>query len=572
MSTAHIRSKSTGKSKLKWGRDKPFASSGALSSGRRKKENLIPEELSLEEVKAANGQNITYLRVYCEKIRPGDHFKTIKVSGTTTAEQCLKELAELYSSRVTSPKEIGLYEVIGRIAPLNSSQATQDALLGFSEMRCRLIEPQETIQSIFFGSRAGIGLTRRIELRKLDYPHASFPAAASSNSRPSTPASTPRADIVGGESPRGDSRRSSAESTGMPPIRRAITPARQSLTLRDSRRKPKRRIPNGPHLTLIRGLRPRQDIALWDLTPIIQKERTQSEMTIGTREDASIRIYESPNENQEKTSTPNNFAKFVGYNYPLSNNNLNDLTGAIFIEPCFSGRISDHLMKFPSIPPIYINEELINPGTETTFEKRLLRPGDFISFGPSKNGYTFLFKDPRWIPDNRLELGMPVNGCGDTFGETSMSLDQMNFAASQNGDVAVHGRTGFPSDRSSDTDSSFSRPRSRSAVDYLPRMANLRQVLTTLIPQVLSNRANTYAPMDPLDSPRWSRIEPWRAAGLLAHLIRTAAGYIVNPHPTIPNRDVEERETKLIQDYAINYLKDIRSLLIEFHQTTRGVS
>ncbi|THD26125.1 hypothetical protein D915_003152 [Fasciola hepatica] len=572
MNTNHVRSKSTGKSKMKWAKEKSFGSLSSLNSGRRKKENQIPEELSLEEVKALNGQTVTYLRVYCEKIRPGDHFKTIKVRGATTAEQCVRELAEIYSSRISNPKEVGLYEVIGRIAPLNPSESNQEALLGFSEIRCRLIEPQETVQSIFFGSRAGIGLSRRIELRKLDYPHASFPAAASSGSRSSTPASTPRSNSAVREYPRDDSRRSSAESTasrGMPPLRRAMTPAGSNLTLRDSRRKSKYRTPHGPHLTLIRGLQPKYDIPLWDLTPIIQKGRTQSEMTIGTREDASIRTYVSLDEQQYKLSASIIFAKLVGYDYPLSNNTPAEHTGAIFIEPYFNGRIGDHTVEFPSIPSIYINEELINPGPEVIFEKRLLRPGDFICFGSRKHGYMFLFKDPRWIPDHLLELGIPLNGNGNTLGDSSVSFNSMNGLTSRNGDSTAHGRAGFPSNRSSDTDSPFSRSQSKATVDHLPRMANLRQVLTALIPQVHSNRSNSYAPVDPFDSPRWSRIEPWRSAGLLAHLVRTAAGYIIQSCPSIPNRDVEERDSKLIQDYAINYLKDIRSLMIEFYQTTR---
>ncbi|VDP69844.1 unnamed protein product [Echinostoma caproni] len=573
MSRVHEHNKSGRKTKVKMGKDKIFGSSTSLNSSKRKSDIVIPEELSLEEVKTNDGISVTYLRIYCEKIRPGDHFKTLKVYGTTTAEQCVKELTEMYSTRIASPDEVALYEVIGRIEPVSSAVLTQDSLLGFSEVRCRLIEPQETVKSIFSGSRAGVGLSRRIEIRRLDYPHTSFPAAA--GTRVPTPTPSPRPRSANKDLPPSDRRRSSTESntsiSGMPMIRRSMTPAGSSFTLRDSRRKSKYRIPHGPHLTLIRGLQPKCDRPLWDLTPIIQKNRTRSEMTIGTREDASIRTYDSPDENLCKQSVPIIFAKLVAYDYPLTNDGSLEHTGAIFIEPYINERINGHMAEFPQVPPIYINEDLINPGPNLSFDKRLLHPGDFIYFGPKQQGYVFLFKDPRWIPDHRLEINTPLTG--SNMGST-MTLGRMNSITMRNGNGTGNGRNAIQSDRSSDTDSSFSRPRTTGngmfPTDRLPRLANLRQTLAPLFPQLHASRSHQYAPMDPLESPRWSRTEPWRSAGFFAHLVRTAAGYIIQNNPQIPNRDVEERDPKLIQDYAINYVKDMRSLMIEFCQTLRA--
>ncbi|CAH8459922.1 unnamed protein product [Dicrocoelium dendriticum] len=505
----------------------------------------VPQELSLEKVQSKDGFIINYLRVYCERVRQGDHFKTIRVHGGSTARKCLKELVDIYYTKIGAPEQFQLFEVFGRIAPVNGIGDNNETVLAFTEVKCRPIPPEETIHDLFSSTAPGSGLSRRIELRSCQHPFVqpstmSRSSHTSSNDIPATPTT--------------------------PPLRRSVTPGGSRMTFRDSRRKRVPRVthpPDGPYFLMLRGSQPQKDSLIYDLSSLVQKNSTRSEITIGSRPSADICIHSAPGETlpQREQIT---FAKLVGYDQPLTVDGTNILTGAIYLEPALSEWNTEG--KTPlDIPYIAVNDEILVQPNSPFFKPRLLRPGDLVYFGSTNRGYVFLFKDPRWIPDHRLVLGLPAPKAGSVVenhgprinGYSVNLVEQVRYA-----------------EKSSDTDSSNSLQAlgKKTLSELIPRSVYLRQVISNLFTQPISVMTSRHAANDPFGASNWSRIDPWRSAGLFAHLIRSTAHFVITPNPAAPNTDIDQLNPHAIQDYAINRLKDMHALLLECHQTVFAVS
>ncbi|KAA3681593.1 uncharacterized protein DEA37_0006727 [Paragonimus westermani] len=506
-------------------------------------DGLLPQELSLEEVNSSDGFVVTYLRVYCEKVRQGDHFKTIKVYGTTTAQKCIKDLVVTYYAKLGEPDQFQLYEVFGRIAPLNGQSDQNDTVLMFNEVKVRPIPADETIHAIFSSTSPGPGLSRRIELRRRSLPEP-IVKRSSNNTLRSSYDSIPSSPLV-------------------PPIRRSVTPGGARLTLRDSRthRLPRgTRPPNGPYLLLLRGTLASRDILIHDLTMLIQKDRTISELTIGFNSSANIHIYTAPGEPAPFKDLPI-FAKLVGYDEKLPVDDTPVPSGAIYLEPASKEWNREDDVPSGSVYPIWVNEEVITRPNYPFFKRRLLRPGDFLYFGSLKRGYVFLFKDPRWIPDHRLELALSTPPPGSASSKNGLH---------PNGSVFGLDKTINISGRSSDTDSLHSglrdQTRSPPTADHLPRSAYLRRIVSSLFTQPMPSNTIGHPALDSFETPPWSKIDPYRSAGLFAHLVRATAIFIILPNPPSPNRDIDQDSLMTIEEYATNRVKDMHALLLECHQ------
>ncbi|CAL8102244.1 unnamed protein product [Calicophoron daubneyi] len=497
-----------------------FASSSSVRTdkGIQDVEEDPLKELSFVQTVSKNGVNTMYLRVYCEKVRAGDHFKTLKVYMNTTAGKCVKDLVEAHFSKIGDPNDFELYEVIGSIEQVSKPLLDTEETLLFTEVRSRCIGLNETVQDIFGNSCAGIGLSRRIELRR----------------RRVIPQRRGSMDVV--------------RQNSLSFKRRANTPNLPIPNFRDSRsrRASASIVPNGPHLILLRGNQSVHDALLHSLIPLIEKDGLKSEFTIGSTATADIRIYDAPGEETSHKI----FAKLVGYDYPLTG----DVRGAIFLEPFNLEWAHTAGTQSVDIPLMYVNEELLNPSGNPFFRKKLLHPGDFIYFGSVRRGYIYLFKDPRWIPDHELQLSL--NG---PAGKGKLTNSNNQQKCHRNGSVA-----------SSDTDSSYQRVEKsplRSDATYValfPRKCHLRQVLSLLFIEPLSSPDSEDT--SPFSVLHWSTIEPWRSAGLLAHLVRSAASMSMNPNPPIPNEDIEQRTPQIIQEYMKRSIDDMVSTVSELYQ------
>ncbi|GAA28323.2 multiple PDZ domain protein [Clonorchis sinensis] len=502
----------------------------------------VPSELSYESVATKDGGSLIFLRVYCERVRRGDHFKTVRVYNSTTAEKCIRDLIETYYIKFGDPSMYQLYEVMGSISQaVGVKTDTGDGLL-FQEVKVRKIEPHETVQEIFSTIHPGTGLTRRIELR--------VGGSKTGGSRYSV----------------GSSQDNLPRITDEPSLRRSLTPGSARLTFRDSRTKRKSNVehsPGGPYLLLLRGTDPSNDVLFHDLGSLIYGENHSNEKTVGFHPSADIRLFCAPN----ITCSPERLqiiAKLVGEDIPLTVDGPSILSGAVYLESASSNKNNG---SSPLLTPISINNEILTGPDDFQFERRMLHPGDFIYFGSSKQGYVFLFKDPRWIPDYRLELAL-TSTVYDAGAETPQRCGTLGSL--------YRGRN---SDRSSDTDSSLSASLRQRALlssqvpEQIPRAASLRQVIIDLFTHPLPGCSqNTRQAMDPFDLPPWSKLEPWRSACLFSHILRFTAQFVVKINCPIPNKDVEETHHKTIREYAINRMKDMRSLLLECHQNVSNAA
>ncbi|KAF7259525.1 hypothetical protein EG68_03235 [Paragonimus skrjabini miyazakii] len=532
----------------RWKLQRPNSRSGSATSlngtvNGSQCDGLIPQELSLEEVNSSDGLVVTYLRVYCEKVRQGDHFKTIKVYGTTTAQKCIKDLVVTYFAKLGEPDQFQLYEVFGRIAPLNGQSDQNDTVLAFNEVKVRPIPTDETIHAIFSSTSPGPGLSRRIELRRRNLPEPAMKRLSNTTLRSSYD-SIPSSPLV-------------------PLIRRSVTPGGARLTLRDSRthRLPRgARPPNGPYLLLLRGTLASRDLLIHDLTMLIQKDRTVSELTIGFNSSANIHIYTAPDEPASFKDLPI-LAKLVGYDEKLPVDGTPAPSGAIYLEPASKEWNREDDVPSGNVYPIWVNEEVVTRPNYPFFKRRLLRPGDFLYFGSLKRGYVFLFKDPRWIPDHRLELALSTPPPGSASSKNGLQLNGSAFRLDKTINI---------SGRSSDTDSLHSgfrgQTRSPLIADHLPRSAYLRKIVSSLFTQPLPSVTSGHPVLDSFETPPWSKIDPYRSAGLFVHLVRATAIFIIQPNPPLPNRDIDRDSLMTIEDYATNRVKDMHALLLECHQ------
>nr|CAH8873096.1 unnamed protein product [Trichobilharzia regenti] len=517
-----------------------------------------PIELSWEQVVSNDGFVKHFLKVFCERVRKGDHFKTIRIIGSTTAGLCIKELVETYYSKYGTRNDFYLCEIIGRIQPISNVKSSTP-VWSFSEQKVRRIDANENIISLLQNTSPGYGLCRRLELRPVDG-RINTPMNESRNLTSSQvslrdPVTSPQLPIT---SPRSG------------------TPVNGITLFKDSRRGNFFRgvqIPQGPHFLLLRGNQPNRDMLLHDLTKLIIDNTMQSFMTVGYGKHADIRLYPIPSE-VRSTEGGCIIAKIVGYNITLKTSESSVKRGLVFLEPCDSNDNDDTADKTPNNSrskydntEIYINNDLIKPMYSDTFQKRELRPGDLIFFGSHKRGYIYLFKDPRCIPDYKLELPFTTNqnvfdsGNNKTHGNVkilnaSTSTDEIVTRAStaviaNSSDSTDDGCNGAGNpDMKKQYSSSvqqFNSPSSTSTLEEMkdddirsipginelewiiqPLLVQLRltdgtSVSSSSISLLSSSNSQKIVNLDTLgtwDAMETTILEPWRSACLLSLLIR----------------------------------------------------
>lgn len=478
-----------------------------------------PMELSWETFTSKEGFTSKFVKIFCEKVRTGDHFKTLKIIESTTVEQCIKELVENYFSKLGKPDEFQLCEVIGRIEAMATS-IIQDPVWSFTEYKVRHIDPSENIRSIFQNTTPGQGLCRRLELRwKENFEQSNRTPRISSRSPKSpnlalfTPPSTPI-------------------RTGTPITSR----------FRDSRRGRNTQInqmPNGPHLLLLRGHQPKLDMLVYDLTKIISDNGLQPFLTIGDGPDANIQLHPVPN---EKNTLSNGYiyARLSGYPMPINNTERMEIKGIICLEPdesALRSKIDENLSRTPEI---YVNNQLIKPLNENFFTKRVLHPGDIIHFGSKRHGYIFLFKDPRWIPDHQLELPF-----------TNERITQSNTVI-----------TDYVTCRKQNDNYSTLKYR------FLPDHSELQWIIKGLFISVKVASTSDRDQPNTLLIPIWNaytvKMEPSRAACLLAHLMRVVAMQKINPTVAEDSNLIDDKLTNY-QNIPTNLLNQLGKIFTNYH-------
>ncbi|TNN14241.1 Ras-associating and dilute domain-containing protein [Schistosoma japonicum] len=411
------------------------SSSVSKNNDNNSNKNLpIPMELSWEQVVTKDGFVKHFLKVFCEKVRKGDHFKTIGLIGSTTAGLCVKELVKNHYSKYGTCNDFYLSEIIGRIQPISTLTSSSSPVWSFTEQKIRRIDSNEKILSLFQDTSPGYGLCRRIELRLVDDGHSATGSMLLRESRSVNCSQVSLRDAV------------SASQTTLNSSR-SCTPVNGITYFKDSRRGRAFRgiqIPQGPYFLLLRGNQPSHDVLLHDLTKLIIDNTMQSYVTIGYGKHVDIRMYDTPS---EVNSSGGDFiiAKVVGYNVVLdASNSSSSKQSLVFLEPwdrCIDSGVSTSGVMTPSsLHPIhdnieiYVNNDLVKASYALTFKKQQLRPGDLIFFGSRKRGYVYLFKDPRCIPDHKLELPFTKN---ENPGVNNVKINRKVEADFSNNDESV---------------------------------------------------------------------------------------------------------------------------------------
>ncbi|CAH8588442.1 unnamed protein product [Schistosoma turkestanicum] len=488
-----------------------------------------PMELSWEQIITNDGFKKHFLKVFCERVRKGDHFKTIRIIGSTTAGSIVKELVETYYSKYGTRNDFCLYEIIGRIQPVSSLNLSSTPVWSFTERSARQIDLNENIISLLQNTSPGYGLCRRLELRPVDN---GYNTTGAKESRSVNCSQISLRDSV------------SVSQTTLNSSR-SCTPVNGITLFKDSRRGRTFRglqIPQGPYFLLLRGNQPNCDVLLHDITKLIIDNTMQSYMTIGYGKHVDIRLYPTPSEiNSSEEDCI--IAKVVGYNIVLEmSNNSSSKQSLVFLEPWDQGidpNVNSSGMMMPrslhSIQnniEIYVNDDLVKPSYALTFQRQQLRPGDLVFFGSRKHGYVYLFKDPRCIPDHKLELPFTKN---DTSVINNIELNRnikTNVSADNNIILCSSGHDSF--------NVYSSVPGDLKQLKAIPALNELEWIIEPLlVPLKLSDSASlsnsistsfmsssisqkliSFDALGTWDIKTDSLLEPWRSACLLSLLIR----------------------------------------------------
>ncbi|CAH8670818.1 unnamed protein product [Schistosoma bovis] len=556
-----------------------------------------PKDLSWEQIITNDGFKKHFLKIFCEKVREGDHFKTIRINGSTTAGSVVKELVDTYYLKYGTRDDFGLYEIIGHIQPVPSLHLSATPIWSFTERNTRQIDLNENIISLLQNTIPGYGLCRRLELRPVN---SDYNTSGSMFMKESRSVDGSQASLRGSVSTSQTTLNSS----------RSCTPVNGITHFKDSRRGRAFRgvqIPHGPYFLLLRGNQPDRDVLLHDVTKLIIDNAMQSYMTIGYGKHVDIRLYPTPSE-MNSSEGDCIIAKVVGYNV-LNTSNNSSKESLVFLEPWDQG-IDPTVSSSGSVTPnnfhriqdnieIYVNDNLVKPSCSLKFQRQQLRPGDLVFFGSRKRGYVYLFKDPRCIPDHKLELSFTKNDTGSINNmEINRNVKTIETNVSIDNDIT-------PRSSEHDSLSGYSSSVLEDMKQYkaIPALNELEWIIEPLLvplkisDSTLSTSVSTSSlsssisqkliSLDALgvwDIETDSILEPWRSACLLSLLIRaigltklrndntTVTTSSVNTHKNINNIVKNGINTKnpgfnTLRNNSIEHLfKQITSILSNYQK------
>ncbi|CAH8664628.1 unnamed protein product [Schistosoma margrebowiei] len=555
-----------------------------------------PKDLSWEQIITNDGFKKHFLKIFCEKVREGDHFKTIRINGSTTAGSVVKELVDTYYLKYGTRDDFCLYEIIGHIQPVPSPHLSATPIWSFTERNTRQIDLNENIISLLQNTIPGYGLCRRLELRPVN---SDYSTSGSMFMKGSRSINGSQASLRGSVSTSQTTLNSS----------RSCTPVNGITNFKDSRRGRAFRglqIPHGPYFLLLRGNQPDRDVLLHDVTKLIIDNAMQSYMTIGYGKHVDIRLYPTPSE-MNSSEGDCIIAKVVGYNV-LNTSNNSSKESLVFLEPWDQG-MDPTVSSSGSMTPnsshriqdnieIYVNDNLVKPSCSLKFQRQQLLPGDLVFFGSRKRGYVYLFKDPRCIPDHKLELSFTKNDTGSINNmEVNRNVKNIKTNVSNDNDITP---------RSSEHDSlsvySSSVLEDMKQYKAIPALNELEWIIEPLLvplkisDSTLSTSVSTSSlsssisqkliSLDALglwDIETDSILEPWRSACLLSLLIRaigltklrndnTTVTTSVNTHKNINNIVKNGINTKnpgfnTLRNNSIEHLfKQITSILSNYQK------
>ncbi|CAI2735535.1 unnamed protein product [Schistosoma spindalis] len=492
-----------------------------------------PKDLSWEQIITNDGFKKHFLKIFCEKVREGDHFKTIRINGSTTAGSVVKELVDTYYLKYGTRDDFCLYEIIGHIQPV-SSHLSATPIWSFTERNTRQIDLNENIISLLQNTIPGYGLCRRLELRPVNSDHNTTGSMFMKESR-------------GVDGSQASLRGSVSASQTTLNSSRSCTPVNGITHFKDSRRGRAFRglqIPHGPYFLLLRGNQPDRDVLLHDVTKLIIDNAMQSYMTIGYGKHVNIRLYPTPSE-MNSSEGDCIIAKVVGYNV-LNTSNNSSKESLVFLEPWDQSIDPTVSSSGPMTPnsfhriqdniEIYVNDNLVKPSCSLKFQRQQLRPGDLIFFGSRKRGYVYLFKDPRCIPDHKLELSFTKNDTG-SINNMEINRNVKNIKANVSNDNDITPRSSGHDSSSVYSSSVLEDMKQFKAIPALnelewiiePLLVPLKisdstslstSVSTSSLSSSISQKLISLDALGVWDIKTDSILEPWRSACLLSLLIR----------------------------------------------------
>ncbi|CAH8677452.1 unnamed protein product [Schistosoma rodhaini] len=563
----------------------------------RDNENFsYPKDLSWEQIVTNDGFKKHFLKIFCEKVREGDHFKTIRINGSTTAGSVVKELVDTYYLKYGTRDDFCLYEIIGHIQPVSSPNLSATPIWSFTERNTRQIDLNENIISLLQNTIPGYGLCRRLELRPVNN---GYNTTGSMFMKESRSVDCSQASLRGSVSASQTTLNSS----------RSCTPVNGIALFKDSRRGRAFRgvqIPNGPYFLLLRGNQPDRDVLLHDVTKLIIDNAMQSYMTIGYGKHVDIRLYPTPSE-LNSSQGDCIIAKVVGYNVINTSNNSSK-ESLVFLEPWDQG-IDPTVSSSGTMTPnsfhriqdnieIYVNDVLVKPSYSLKFQRQQLRPGDLIFFGTRKRGYVYLFKDPRCIPDHKLELSFTKNVGSINNMEINRNVKNIKASVSDDNDITPRssGNDNFSVHSSSVLEDikQFKAIPALNELEWIiePLLVPLKlsdsaslstSVSTSFLSSSISQKLISLDALGAWDIKTDSILEPWRSACLLSLLIRAIGltklrndntnitTYPVITHESTNNIVKNGMNTKnpgsnILKSNSIDLFKQITSILSNYQK------